>query len=242
MVNVPAQHLFFLFFLFCMVGWAQESLIESLYHRKPINRGFLHGPYIPIYGVGGLLILNVCTPFESNGFAVFIVGLLACTTLEYFVGWLMETIFKKQFWDYSMLKFTYKNRISLLSSLFWGVMSLFVVYIVKDIANGIYNSLPISFSTAYVLMMMVAMSVDIIATVQSQIKLKERLQSLSYEQVKRILAEKRLEISKFRFKKPQFINKISELKLAGLSHYRERDSFHDPSDINNRYRHDDEDI
>lgn len=81
-------------------------------------------PYIPIYGVGGLLLLFICHPFRDNGFQVFFVALIACTALEYFTGWLMETMFGKQFWDYSMFRITYKNRISLVSSLFWGVMGL----------------------------------------------------------------------------------------------------------------------
>lgn len=122
MEHFGIEYWLFTFCIYCMAGWVQESTIESLYHRRPINRGFLRGPYIPIYGVGGLLLLFICHPFRDNGFQVFFVALIACTALEYFTGWLMETMFGKQFWDYSMFRITYKNRISLVSSLFWGVM------------------------------------------------------------------------------------------------------------------------
>ena len=104
--------LLFLFYLFCNIGWVIESTVETLYRKSFINRGFLKGPYIPIYGFGGVTILVCCMPFNENGFLVYLVGVLSCTALEYFVGWVMESIFQKQFWDYSMLKFTYKNRIS----------------------------------------------------------------------------------------------------------------------------------
>ena len=129
MLDYQMPQLLFLFFIFCNIGWVIESTIESLYRRSFINRGFLKGPYIPIYGFGGMTILLCCMPFEENGFVVYFVGVLSCTTLEYFVGWVMETIFQKQFWDYSMLKFTYKNRISLIPSLFWGLLSLVLVYV-----------------------------------------------------------------------------------------------------------------
>lgn len=102
MEHFGIEYWLFTFCMYCMAGWVQESTIESLYHRRPINRGFLRGPYIPIYGVGGLLLLFICHPFRDNGFQVFFVALIACTALEYFTGWLMETMFGKQFWDYSM--------------------------------------------------------------------------------------------------------------------------------------------
>ena len=98
MFEYSVTQIMFLFFIFCNYGWIQESIIESLYHKRIINRGFLKGPYIPIYGVGGMTLLFLCMPFRENGFMVYFVGLVSCTLLEYFVGWLMETIFHKQFW------------------------------------------------------------------------------------------------------------------------------------------------
>ena len=109
MEHFGIEYWLFTFCMYCMLGWVQESTIESLYHRRPINRGFLRGPYIPIYGVGGLLLLFICHPFRDNGFQVFFVALIACTALEYFTGWLMETMFGKQFWDYSMFRIPIKT-------------------------------------------------------------------------------------------------------------------------------------
>ena len=82
MEHFGIEYWLFTFCIYCMAGWVQESTIESLYHRRPINRGFLRGPYIPIYGVGGLLLLFICHPFRDNGFQVFFVALIACTALD----------------------------------------------------------------------------------------------------------------------------------------------------------------
>ncbi len=174
--------IFFMFFVFCNYGWIQESIIESTYHHRLINRGFLKGPYIPIYGVGSLLLLTICLPFKFNGFIVYFVGMICCTMLEFFVGWLMETAFHKQFWDYSMLKFTFKNRISLISSLFWGLMALLMVYLlswVMDLLVGVLNP---TFILIYDIVMGTAMIIDIIVTVIRQTAAKKKYQQSLKEQ------------------------------------------------------------
>lgn len=180
----------FLFFLFCNIGWVQESAIESLYRRRWINRGFLRGPYIPIYGLGGITILLCCMPFRENGFLVYFVGMLACTTLEYFVGWFMETIFHKQFWDYSMLKITYKNRISLLSSLFWGLLSLFMVYILFGYVDALVDILPINVVVIYDTVMMLAVCVDTIISISRHIHYRDYLKKFPLEKAKKLALDR----------------------------------------------------
>lgn len=180
-----------MFFIYVMIGWVYESTVESLYHRKFVNRGSLKGPYIPIYGVGACVILLVAMPFRYNGFFVFLSGLICCTILEYFTGWLMETLFKRQFWDYSMLKLTYKNRISLLSSLVWGVMSLLMVYVIYPVMSWLCFAIPYPVIIGFDCFMMVVMSIDIIWTVKSNLDFKDFMHRLSPEQIKVAFHEKR---------------------------------------------------
>lgn len=182
--------LLFLFYVFCNIGWVIESTIESLHCKSFVNRGFLKGPYIPIYGIGGLIILICCMPFNENGFLVYLAGVVSCTTLEYFVGWVMETIFQKQFWDYSMLKFTYKNRISLVPSLFWGLLSLFLVYILYGIVDMVVTSIPVNFIAIYDIVFSVIMAVDIVISVSNHIHFKEYLKKFPAEKAKKLLRNK----------------------------------------------------
>ena len=194
MLNYTLPQLMFMFFIFCNIGWVQESTIESLYHRRLINRGFLKGPYIPIYGIGGMTMLLLCTPFRENGFAVYFVGMASCTVLEYFVGWLMESLFHKQFWDYSMLRFTYKNRISLLSSLFWGLLSLFMVYVLYGIMDSLVNFADPTFILAYDIAMAAAMSFDTIFSISGQISFREQLKKLPYDKARKLMTEKFIQL------------------------------------------------
>ncbi len=182
--------LLFLFFIFCNIGWVIESSIESLYRRRFINRGFLNGPYIPIYGFGGMTILICCMPFQHNGFLVYIVGVLSCTALEFFVGWVMESIFQKQFWDYSMLKFTYKNRISLIPSLFWGLLALFLVYVLYGPVDKLVSFVSAEFAMIYDLIFIVVMTVDIIISISRHIHYKEYLKKFTPEKAKRLITIK----------------------------------------------------
>ncbi len=171
-MNFGFEHWLFTFCFYCMIGWLQESAIESLYHKKPINRGFLKGPYIPIYGVGGIILLLVTTPFRDNAFVVFFVAMAFCTVLEYFTGWLMETMFNKQFWDYSMFKLVYKNRISLVSSLFWGVMGLFMAYVVSYVTYFVIDHLPYQFICVTAIIVPLIMTVDFFIAAKKQIDTK----------------------------------------------------------------------
>ena len=190
MFHYEWYQLMFLFFIFCNIGWVIESSIESLYRKRFINRGFLNGPYIPIYGFGGMTILICCMPFQHNGFLVYIVGVLSCTALEFFVGWVMETIFQKQFWDYSMLKFTYKNRISLIPSLFWGLLSLFLVYVLYAPVDKLVSFVPAEFAMIYDLIFTVVMIVDIIISISRHIHYKEYLKKFTPEKAKRLITIK----------------------------------------------------
>ncbi len=194
MDKIYFEHWVFMFFIFTMIGWVHETTVESLYHKKFINRGSLHGPYIPIYGFGGCAMVIFACPFKNNGFFVFLSGLICCTVLEYFTGWLMETLFHKQFWDYSMMKLTYKNRISLLSSLCWGAMSLLMAYVIYPFMIWLGHMLGSTFMTIFDCVMMIIFAVDMIITVRDNIGWRTIAKKLSPEQIKLALQKKRNQV------------------------------------------------
>lgn len=136
------------FYIYCIAGWCFESTYVSLKEHHPVNRGFMHGPVVPIYGTGAIVILFACLPFQAIPAAVYVTGLLAATLLEYVVGVSMEAIFKVRYWDYSNQKFNYQGHICLSSSIAWGFLSLIMVYgIHKPIERailGLPNTLMVS--------------------------------------------------------------------------------------------------
>ncbi len=194
MYGISFEQWVFMFFIFTVIGWIHETFVESIYHKKFVNRGSLHGPYIPIYGFGGCAMIVFVCPFKDNGFFAFLSGLICCTVLEYFTGWLMETLFHRQFWDYSMMKLTYKNRISLLSSLCWGFMSLFMVYMLFPFMQWFCGIIGSKAMIVFDCVMTTVFAVDIIFTVKRDVGWRNIAKKLSPEQIKAALQKKRSQV------------------------------------------------
>ncbi len=120
---IPLQWLF-LFYFYSFLGWCWESLYVSILEKRFVNRGFMRGPFLPLYGCGGTMMLIVSRPFYDNIILVYIAGCIGATVLEYITAIVMETLFKVRYWSYSHKKFNYKGYICLESTLFWGVLTV----------------------------------------------------------------------------------------------------------------------
>ncbi|MDL2206752.1 putative ABC transporter permease, partial [Eubacteriales bacterium OttesenSCG-928-N13] len=88
MISIGYAQAIIYFALYSFVGWVMETIICSIQSKRFVNRGFLFGPWCPIYGVGVLLILMITQSFVQYPALVFLVALLSTTALEYFTGWL----------------------------------------------------------------------------------------------------------------------------------------------------------
>jgi uncharacterized membrane protein len=196
----------FLFYLFSFMGWIIECTVESINHRQLLNRGSLWGPYIPIYGLGGILFALVGIPLKEatdntyyNVLLVYFVGTATATLLEYWVGSVLERVFKKQFWDYSTLKltykFSYKNRISLVSSLFFGLLCLFQTYFLFERVYPFAESLNYYLLITINIVMTLAFGIDIFVQVRRYEQVQEFLQKLSYEQLRETLHKNLLRVA-----------------------------------------------
>ena len=120
---LPIQWLF-LFYFYSFFGWCFESTYVTILEKKPVNRGFMRGPFLPLYGCGGVMMLIVSKPFYDNVLLVYVAGCVGATLLEYITGVTMEALFKVRYWDYSHKSFNYKGHICLESTLFWGVLTV----------------------------------------------------------------------------------------------------------------------
>lgn len=118
------------FYFYCIFGWCFESAYVSLKERHLTNRGFLRGPWLPLYGSGAILVLWLTLPFQRTPVLVYVVGALGATALEYVTGETMVRWFRVRYWDYSSQRFQYKGHICLSSSIAWGFLSLLMVYAV----------------------------------------------------------------------------------------------------------------
>lgn len=142
-----------LFYLYCFIGWIWESCYVSLEKHKWINRGFLKGPFLPIYGSGAIVVLFSTLGIEENIILIFIIGMIVATILEYITGATMEKMFHVRYWDYSEKLFNINGHICLLSSLTWGVFSILLVKFINPPIASLIISIPdqISEISAYII-------------------------------------------------------------------------------------------
>jgi uncharacterized membrane protein len=118
------------FFIYCIFGWIFETTYVSLKSRRFVNRGFMKGPMIPIYGEGAIMMVIATTPVRGNIVLEFVMGMIGATLLEYIVGALMETLFKVKYWDYSNQRFHIKGYICLSSTICWGFLSVLLAEVI----------------------------------------------------------------------------------------------------------------
>ena len=133
---------FLLFFAYAILGWIMEVALKLISQKKFINRGFLIGPYCPIYGYGVLLITFLLRKYQNDFWATFIFSILICGVLEYITSYLLEKIFHARWWDYSNKKFNINGRICLETLIPFGIMGCLIIYVTNPIIIDFLNKLP----------------------------------------------------------------------------------------------------
>lgn len=136
--------LFLLFVIFSFVGWIAEVIVCSHAAKKFINRGFLNGPFCPIYGVGAVLIIGLLSPIKDNLIFLFLMCIILAGLLEYATGFMLERLFHAKYWDYSDKKFNIAGRVCLSNLIAFGVGGVLLVILFYPILLGFINLIPAS--------------------------------------------------------------------------------------------------
>ena len=123
---------YFLYFIIISIcGWIMEVTLQLIQKHKFADRGFLIGPYCPIYGCGGLLITVCLTGLEEHPVALFSMAILICGILEYATSYIMEKLFHARWWDYSENRYNINGRVCLETIIPFGILGLILIYLVN---------------------------------------------------------------------------------------------------------------
>lgn len=133
---------FYIFIIYSVIGWFMEVVIVSSKKRKVTARGFLIGPWCPIYGFGALFITVLLRKYYEDPIALFVMSFLIGTILEYVTSYLMEKMFHARWWDYSDHRFQINGRVSLTTSLGFGLLGLILVYVFNPFFLRIIKNIP----------------------------------------------------------------------------------------------------
>lgn len=120
---------FLLFIIYSMTGWIMEVLCSLYNLKKFVNRGFLLGPYCPIYGSGAILITLLLNRYINDPITLFIMAILVCGVLEYLTSYAMEKLFHLRWWDYSNKKININGRVCLDTIIPFGILGMLIMYV-----------------------------------------------------------------------------------------------------------------
>ena len=168
-----------IFFIYCFLGWVWECCYVSLLQRQWINRGFLNGPLLPIYGFGTIIVLWITLPFRDSLLLIYVLGMLGATILEYVTGAAMERLFNMRYWDYSDHPFNLNGHISLFTSLGWGLFSVLLVKILHPPIEDFLLQVPYYVTEPVSLILMIFFVVDTTKSVQAALDIKELMTKLT---------------------------------------------------------------
>jgi len=170
--------LFLCFFFYSLLGWLYESLLCSIFEeRRFINRGFLLGPYCPIYGTGAVLCWLVLRD-NTNILEVFVIAAVLCCAVEYITSFCMEKIFHARWWDYSNLPFQLHGRICLYGGIIFGSGVVIIRFFIQPTLLQMTGQLNQSLLDALAVVSLVVIGIDIFVTLGSWIGLNKHLSTL----------------------------------------------------------------
>ena len=181
-VYTLSQWLLF-FFLYSFFGWIWESCYVSVRKHRWVNRGFMHGPMLPLYGSGAVSVLIITLPVRENLPLVFIMGMIGATLLEFFTGMIMESLFHVRYWDYSHLKFNIKGYICPVASLCWGVFSIMMVKVVHIPIEEVILKIPMTIADGLAFVLTVVAAVDFTQSFNEAMDMKKMLAQLDETKV-----------------------------------------------------------
>ncbi len=166
------EYIVLLFFAMSVLGWAMEVVCKLIEFKRFINRGFLIGPYCPIYGVGSSLIILLLERYASSPVLVFLMTMLVCGTLEYLTSYAMEKLFHARWWDYSHRRFNIDGRVCAGTLIPFGMLGLLLVYVIKPVLFGWFDLIPRSLLTPLCIVLLAGLSTDaaVSATILGKIR------------------------------------------------------------------------
>ncbi len=142
MVKTDFIYYVWLFFMLAIFGWLWEGFLYLFKDDTYVNRGFLTGPWLPIYGMGGIILEILFRKWRDRPVMLFMSSMALCTLLEYAAGWYLELTWGVRWWDYSEMPWNLHGRICFVSSLLFGLGGMLLVWVISPLFYTLYRRVP----------------------------------------------------------------------------------------------------
>ena len=152
---------FSLFIIYSFIGWCIEVIAVSYTKKKFVNRGFLIGPYCPIYGVSALIMVFLLNKYKEDISVLFWMSFIVCSIIEYLTSYIMEKLFKARWWDYSDRLFNVNGRICLKNSICFGALGVLLIRYINNFLMYDLNLLSYNILYSLNIILFICFSVDL---------------------------------------------------------------------------------
>ena len=206
------QMYFFLFIIYSFIGWSVEVVKAFYDFKKFVNRGFFIGPYCPIYGCGGLLIIFTLSKYMDDMFILFIMAVVVCSILEYLTSFIMEKLFRTRWWDYSDYKFNINGRVCLETMWVFGALACIVMYCVNPPLLAFFNSMPTTLFNILFYVLFVIFFADVIISFVIISGVKKTADNIKKDSTEEMTAYVRETLSKKSFLSKRLVNAFPDFQ------------------------------
>jgi uncharacterized membrane protein len=186
------------FIIYSFIGWIIEIIALFRTEKRFVNRGFLIGPYCPIYGCGALILIYIMSNYKTP-LDLFLMFSIYASILEYSVSYFMEKLFNARWWDYSHMKYNLNGRVCLINAILFGVLGLAMGYFVNPFVMNMLYSIPDTTLMIISSIILIAFIADLIISFKIVSKLKKNFVSKNKDvtedinnQVSKIISKSRI--------------------------------------------------
>lgn len=181
--------LFSLFIIYSFIGWTIEMVACAIANKKIVNRGFLVGPYCPIYGFSSLIMIGVLQKYLNDAFVLFIMAIFICTFTEYITSYIMEKIFHARWWDYTNIPFNLNGRVCLTNSICFGILGTILLYVLNPMITNFLESIKVSTFNIIFFVIYIIFFIDVVTSINIINKLKITADSIRKDYTEEITSK-----------------------------------------------------
>lgn len=169
---------FILFLIYSFMGWSIEVVNSLISEKKFVNRGFMLGPYCPIYGYSAIIMVLYLDQYRDNVLTVFLLAVVVCSVVEYLVSYVMEKLFNARWWDYSNRKFNINGRVCLTNAFLFGILGVILVYFINPFLYGLLSEVNTKVLMIISIILLVLFVIDFITSMGVTCKLKNSMKRI----------------------------------------------------------------
>ncbi len=158
--------LFFIFLFWGIAGWLIEVVDMRIEAGEFQNRGFLHIPLCPMYGLGMAFASASLSSVRDSYLILFVFGVVFCSLAEYIVGGILERLFHTKWWDYSHMRFHIKGRVCLRNAILFGFAAILVLHFIEPVVEKAIDKIPVGVGIFGAMVFGTVLVIDVVASVR----------------------------------------------------------------------------